>query len=492
MSITVRYRVQNPAAVRSASGLGKPKKVEDVMDFHSGRAELGGRSTTGGQWMERPGWEKPKKGMVYVWTSSAPIYAGRVSILELPDVNTAGKLLVPVTNSTTAEVDIDLDMDDEDAIVEDQLDVDDQATVEHGRRGAVVRYSPLPSTPTKADNTAQKLEHRRSPASGHHNASELETPRKVRFSDEHAKASNKIGLFVQKLTNPIRYLKAHTAWFYQNGPGAIPMPPMLSNKVVLEVGDVYIHVHNSKSKQIDVRQIWILQQDDNGKRYWQQAEERAPHPVLQDRYLAFQAQNDTIPSWVKGNTLRRKDKQPAIMVPGDEQSMVKAQNVVTQTFTDAMNALSANMRRLVIDAEISLADLERLEQRLISLNAIISREDSSLSSAQSELLSDLWTRLGGNRQAVRGFEEHRALLRNIGSYRQRALAHVVAALQTLQSMSEDMEDLRERVAAPELVGDRIPVEVHMRSIRAGLDRIQERKRRAERPKREDAVEWLTS
>ncbi|KAI0042374.1 hypothetical protein FA95DRAFT_1682583, partial [Auriscalpium vulgare] len=101
---------------------------------------------------------------------------------------------------------------------------------------------------------------------------------------------------------------------------------------------------------------------------------------------------------------------------------VKAQNVVTQTFTDAMNALSANMRRLVIDAEISLADLERLEQRLISLNAIISREDSSLSSAQSELLSDLWTRLGGNRQAVRGFEEHRALLRNIGSYRQRALA----------------------------------------------------------------------
>ncbi|KAI0042376.1 hypothetical protein FA95DRAFT_1610247 [Auriscalpium vulgare] len=48
------------------------------------------------------------------------------------------------------------------------------------------------------------------------------------------------------------------------------MPPVLSNKVVLEVGDLYIHVHHSKSKRIDVRQIWILQQDKDGKKYWQQ------------------------------------------------------------------------------------------------------------------------------------------------------------------------------------------------------------------------------
>ena len=70
---------------------------------------------------------------------------------------------------------------------------------------------------------------------------------------------------------------------------------------------------------------------------------------------------------------------------------------------------------------------------------------------------------------------HLYVLRNIGQYRTRALAHVAAAMSTLQSMSEDMEDLRERVAAPELVGDRIPVEVHMRSIKAGLDRLSEKR-----------------
>ncbi|KAI0044174.1 hypothetical protein FA95DRAFT_1562541 [Auriscalpium vulgare] len=153
--------------------------------------------------------------------------------------------------------------------------------------------------------------------------------------------------------------------------------------------------------------------------------------------------------------------------------------VVTETFNDAMNALSANMRRLVLEAEVSLADLDRLEERLGSLHEIVSREDSTLSSEQADLLANLWTILGGNRKELRGFENHRDLLKNIGSYRKRALAHVVAALQTLQGMSEDMEDLRERVAAPELVGERIPVEVHMKSIRSGLDRLQERRIKAQ-------------
>jgi hypothetical protein len=38
-----------------------------------------------------------------------------------------------------------------------------------------------------------------------------------------------------------------------------------------------------------------------------------------------------------------------------------------------------------------------------------------------------------------------------------------------------MEELRERVAAPELVGDAIPIDVHMKSIRSGLDRLKERR-----------------
>ena len=46
-------------------------------------------------------------------------------------------------------------------------------------------------------------------------------------------------------------------------------------------------------------------------------------------------------------------------------------------------------------------------------------------------------------------------------------------MQTLQAMSEDMEDIRERVTAPDLAGAKIPVEVHIQSIQVGLHRLRQ-------------------
>lgn len=154
--------------------------------------------------------------------------------------------------------------------------------------------------------------------------------------------------------------------------------------------------------------------------------------------------------------------------------------IVTKTFTEAMFVLSSAMERLILEAEVNLVNLNKLEERLLTLHDIVSREDSTLSSAKAELLSDLWTKLGGNQRTLRNFESHLLLLKNLGMYRKKALAHVVAALQTLQAMSSDMEDIRERVAAPELTRSKIPVEVHMKSIRSGLQRLKEGRVRARR------------
>lgn len=165
--------------------------------------------------------------------------------------------------------------------------------------------------------------------------------------------------------------------------------------------------------------------------------------------------------------------------------------IVTKTFTEAMDVLSASMRRLVIEAELSLSNLDNLEERLSTLHELVSREDSSLSTAKSELLSELWTKVGGNRRTLRGYDEHLLLLKNLGDYRKRALVHVVTALQTLQAMSEDMEDLRERVSAPELVGSSIPVEVHMRSIKGGLERLKEGRIKA-KAREEEAIKRVLS
>ncbi|KAI9066312.1 hypothetical protein FKP32DRAFT_1674052 [Trametes sanguinea] len=159
---------------------------------------------------------------------------------------------------------------------------------------------------------------------------------------------------------------------------------------------------------------------------------------------------------------------PFIATPAQQ-----TQDVVVQAFRDSMDVHAAEMRRLILELAISEANLERLDTHLVTLHELCTRENLTLSEARDDLLSELWTLLGGNRRRLRGMESNLELLRELGEYRKRAAAHVAAAKQTLLAMSEDMEDLRERVAAPDIVGDRIPVEVHMKSIQSGLERLRE-------------------
>ncbi|KAF4596567.1 hypothetical protein EYR40_007736 [Pleurotus pulmonarius] len=149
------------------------------------------------------------------------------------------------------------------------------------------------------------------------------------------------------------------------------------------------------------------------------------------------------------------------------------QAVVTATFTQAMELLSTHLRRLILEAEISHASLEKLEERLSTLHEIVTREDVALAASRAELFADLWTVLGGNRDKVDQHDNNLALLKNLGGYRNKALSLVVSALHTLRGLSEEIENLRERVSEPELIGSAIPVEVHMESIKAGLGRLQE-------------------
>ncbi|KAG2122767.1 hypothetical protein DEU56DRAFT_917661 [Suillus clintonianus] len=161
------------------------------------------------------------------------------------------------------------------------------------------------------------------------------------------------------------------------------------------------------------------------------------------------------------------------------------QEVIVDAFSSAMDTFSGAIQKLILEAEISLHNLNVLEEDLSAVREAVMREDVSITAEHSELLGALWTRLGGNRHILRDFERRLDLLKDLGDYRKQAQAHVVAALHTLHSMSEDMEDLRERVAAPELLDGRIPLHVHIESIQGGLQRLQEGRVRAK--EREEEV-----
>ncbi|KAG1865070.1 hypothetical protein C8R48DRAFT_601197 [Suillus tomentosus] len=162
------------------------------------------------------------------------------------------------------------------------------------------------------------------------------------------------------------------------------------------------------------------------------------------------------------------------------------QDVIMDAFSSAMEAFSRAIQRLILEAEICLRNLNMLEEDLSAIREAVIREDAFITAEKSLLLEALWTKLGGNRRTLRGYEQHANLLMDVNDYRKQAQVHIMAVLQILYSMSEDMEDLRERAAAPELVDERIPIQVHIQSIQSGLQRLQEGRVRA-KEKEEDVM-----
>lgn len=147
------------------------------------------------------------------------------------------------------------------------------------------------------------------------------------------------------------------------------------------------------------------------------------------------------------------------------------------------------MESVILEAHISVSNLNTLEEHLLVLYEQILREDSALSGAKSELLSLLWTQVGGNRRTLEGYNSNLALLKNMSLYRTMALAHVVAALEALATMSQEMEELRQKVATPNPEMN-IPIEVQMKSIEAGVDRLRFDRQRVQSADRISAEKLL--
>ncbi|KAJ3759949.1 hypothetical protein EV360DRAFT_40878 [Lentinula raphanica] len=148
------------------------------------------------------------------------------------------------------------------------------------------------------------------------------------------------------------------------------------------------------------------------------------------------------------------------------------ERAVLRTFAEAMRTLSTVVERLILFAELELANLEKLEERLAVLYEMVVQENSAISSTKAELLQDIWTWLGANRNVLKGYDEHLDLLSRVADYRKRALVQVISALHILRALSNDMESLREQMSKPALSGQTIPVEIQISSIELGIRRLQ--------------------
>jgi hypothetical protein len=133
---------------------------------------------------------------------------------------------------------------------------------------------------------------------------------------------------------------------------------------------------------------------------------------------------------------------------------------------------------MILEAEVNHQNIDALEEKLNTIHRIALRENATIDADREELLSYLWTRLGGNRKDLKNFDRNLGVLGALSTHRKAAQARVAAMLHVLQGVSQDMEDMRERVVAPNLAGSKVTPEIHMRCIRNGLERLTQGRRRA--------------
>jgi hypothetical protein len=147
------------------------------------------------------------------------------------------------------------------------------------------------------------------------------------------------------------------------------------------------------------------------------------------------------------------------------------ENTLLSQYIEHTRIVSDEIETLIAEAQALLYVLQNLEDRLDVVHGIALRDDIHAQGQKEEILSQLWTLLGGNRAALGKYNSQLKLLRQVGEYRKIAWAHVSGTIIRLQAMGAELEELRERVGGAEILKE-IPLAVHLESIRLGVERLE--------------------
>ncbi|KAK4962669.1 hypothetical protein LTR10_000296 [Elasticomyces elasticus] len=181
-----------------------------------------------------------------------------------------------------------------------------------------------------------------------------------------------------------------------------------------------------------------------------------------DGVSAEQANRGAIGRWVGENLNMWAPFQPVSL----------SRDVVLDQYLRHTSAVEEQILTLITEAQALLNILDNLDGRLDVIASISTRDGLKVAGNKEELFAYLWTKLGGNRSSVSKLENQLTLLKEVTAYKRLAWAHVTTTIVKLQGIQATLEDLRERVAGPEVLGERVPLEVHIESINLGIERLE--------------------
>ncbi|KAI1264959.1 hypothetical protein F5Y18DRAFT_71708 [Xylariaceae sp. FL1019] len=156
------------------------------------------------------------------------------------------------------------------------------------------------------------------------------------------------------------------------------------------------------------------------------------------------------------------------------QPAVFNEQLVVDKYIEHTALVSDKIASLILEAQMTLGLLKRAEDHLAMIHENVVRSDKEVSDKRSEVLWDLWTLVGANNGRLHNLKAQLSLLRQVESQRTSAVSQLTNLILDLGDIQTKLSDLRDRVAAPELLQDRtsIPLIVHIETINAGVERLE--------------------
>ncbi|KAF9951810.1 hypothetical protein BGZ65_005742 [Modicella reniformis] len=137
---------------------------------------------------------------------------------------------------------------------------------------------------------------------------------------------------------------------------------------------------------------------------------------------------------------------------GTGTGLATSERKVVQLYQSSMEDARRNVRDLIFKTQLVVESLDILEDTLMSISELTVLEKKQQRSGHSEVMAQIWTRLGGNRLEVESFGDNLDLLENMDGQRMAAKGQISAALLKLTSFEIEMGNLNEKIADAVIVG----------------------------------------
>ncbi|KAH8682200.1 hypothetical protein BX600DRAFT_36942 [Xylariales sp. PMI_506] len=157
------------------------------------------------------------------------------------------------------------------------------------------------------------------------------------------------------------------------------------------------------------------------------------------------------------------------------QPAVFDERMLLDKYVEHTALVSDKIANLILEAQAILRVLSQAENHLQLINEHVVRSGNDVKEKQSEVFWTLWTLVGANTRRLHNLKAQLSLLRQVENQRTTAVEQLMGLVHDLSDIQSKLGDLRDRVAAPELLVDRqasIPLSVHIETINAGVERLE--------------------